>query len=290
MQSFWILVATFSTALTYAAMKLAGADCCFYEIFFVRATYLVAATGLLACVGRVSLATAHPWLHLRRVAAGITALSLNILAVRHLPLGVAQTLAYTAPLFIAAWAAGMALWHSGRMDWRLTAAVVVGFAGVCLVMRPTSFQGHFLWAALGLFSGFCSAVVSLTLKELGREGEPVVRTVTYFALGGFLISGVLTAVLGEQPVGELFADPWLMVVGVTTVLAQFAQALGWGKGRTLLCATLQFSAVFFAVALGAAFFGELPDAAACVGIAVIVAAECAAAYLQLKGVRKVAQR
>lgn len=139
MQSFWILVATFSTALTYAAMKLAGADCSFYEILFVRSTYLAAAAVLLACVGGVSLATAHPWLHLRRVAAGIPALSLNILVVRHLPLGVAQTLAYTAPLFIAAWAAGVALWRSGRMEWRLTAAVVAGFAGVCLVMRPTSF-------------------------------------------------------------------------------------------------------------------------------------------------------
>ncbi len=277
MQSFWILAATFSTALTYAAMKLAGADCGFYEIFFVRSTYLAAATAVFALAGRVSLATAHPWLHLRRVAAGITALSLNILTVRHLPLGLAQTLAYTAPLFIAAWAAGAALWRRDRLDWRLTAAVAAGFAGVCLVMRPTSLNGQFLWAALGLVSGVCSATVSLTLKELGKLGEPVVRTVTYFALGGLLLSGAATAVWGGRPLGVLFTDPWLTVVGVTTVTAQFAQALGWGKGKTLLCANLQFSAVFFAVLFGAVVFGERPDAAACAGIAVIVAAECVAA-------------
>ena len=281
MQSFWILAATFSTAVAYAVMKFVGADCGFYEIFFVRSTYLVLATGVLAAASRVSLASAHPWLHLRRVAAGITALSLNILTVRHLPLATAQTLAYTAPLFVAAWAAGASFKRSGRVNGRLMAAVSIGFAGVCLVMRPSSFAGDLLWAALGLFSGFCSAAVSLTLKRLGQEGEPVVRTVTYFALGGFLTSGVFTACYGAHSLASLFSDPWLMVVGLATVASQFAQALGWGRGRTLLCASLQFSAVFFAVALGVALFGEMPDAVSCMGMAVIVVAECAAAYWQL---------
>lgn len=75
MQSFWILVATFSTTLTYAFMKMIETDCAFYEIFFVRSLFLMLATVLLAAGSGVSLKTAYPWLHLRRLAAGITALS-----------------------------------------------------------------------------------------------------------------------------------------------------------------------------------------------------------------------
>ena len=46
MQSFWILVATFSTTLTYAFMKMIETDCAFYEIFFVRSLFLMLATVL----------------------------------------------------------------------------------------------------------------------------------------------------------------------------------------------------------------------------------------------------
>lgn len=286
MQSFWILVATFSTTLTYAFMKMIETDCAFYEIFFVRSLFLMLATVLLAAGSGVSLKTAYPWLHLRRLAAGITALSLNIIVVQHLPLGSSQTLAYTAPLFVAGAAVGLALHRGSRVDPRLLTAVVLGFVGVCLVMRPQSSDGELLWAALGLFSGFCAAVVSLTLKTLGNAGEPVARTVAYFSVGSFVLSGLVVLVCGEHEVPELLSDPWLWAVGAGTVASQFAQAQGWGRGRTLLCANLQFSAVIFAVLLGAVFFGESPDAFAIAGMALIVAAECAAAYFQLVSARK----
>lgn len=252
----------------------------------MRSLFLMLATVLLAAGSGVSLKTAYPWLHLRRLAAGITALSLNIIVVQHLPLGSSQTLAYTAPLFVAGAAVGLALHRGSRVDPRLLTAVVLGFVGVCLVMRPQSSDGELLWAALGLFSGFCAAVVSLTLKTLGNAGEPVARTVAYFSVGSFVLSGLVVLVCGEHEVPELLSDPWLWAVGAGTVASQFAQAQGWGRGRTLLCANLQFSAVIFAVLLGAVFFGESPDAFAIAGMALIVAAECAAAYFQLVSARK----
>lgn len=286
MQSFWILAATFSTTLTYAFMKMIETDCAFYEIFFVRSLFLMAATGCLVAGSGVSLKTRHPWLHLRRVTAGMVALSLNIIVVQHLPLGTAQTLAYTAPLFVAGGAVELALRRGGRIDPRLLTAVVLGFVGVCLVMRPQSSEGELVWGALGLFSGFCAAVVSLTLKTLGNDGEPVARTVAYFSIGSFAVSGLMVLVCGEHDVPELLSDPWLWAVGAGTVASQFAQAQGWGRGRTLLCANLQFSAVIFAVLLGAVFFGESPDMLTFAGMAVIVAAECSAAYFQLVSARK----
>ena len=151
MQSFWILAATFSTTLTYAFMKMIGTDCAFYEIFFVRSLFLMAATGCLVAGAGVSLKTRHPWLHLRRVAAGIAALSLNIIVVQHLPLGTAQTLAYTAPLFVAGSAVGLALRRGGRIAPRLLTAVVLGFVGVCLVMRPQASEGELVWGGAGAF-------------------------------------------------------------------------------------------------------------------------------------------
>ena len=60
------------------------------------------------------------------------------------------------------------------------------------------------------------------------------------------------------------------------------QRLGWGRGRPLLCACLQFSAILFAVFFGWLFFDEKLESFATVGIVIIIAAELAAAVIGLR--------
>ena len=70
--------------------------------------------------------------------------------------------------------------------------------------------------------------------------------------------------------------------GICTMGAQLAQTLGWGRGRPLLCACLQFSAILFAVFFGWLFFDEKLESFATVGIVIIIAAELAAAVIGLR--------
>ena len=70
--------------------------------------------------------------------------------------------------------------------------------------------------------------------------------------------------------------------GRFTALGQWTQNIGWKKGKTLLCASLQFSAVIFAVIFGYLFFDEIPDAFTFLGILIIVAASLGATIFRLK--------
>ena len=81
---------------------------------------------------------------------------------------------------------------------------------------------------------------------------------------------------------DLFTDPMLFAGGICTRGAQRAQTLGWGRGRPLLCACLQFSAILFAVFFGWLFFDEKLESFATVGIVIIIAAELAAAVIGLR--------
>ena len=88
--------------------------------------------------------------------------------------------------------------------------------------------------------------------------------------------------LSRASMKDLFTDPMLFAVGICTMGAQLAQTLGWGRGRPLLCACLQFSAILFAVFFGWLFFDEKLESFATVGIVIIIAAELAAAVIGLR--------
>lgn len=281
MQSLWLLLSSALTAATYASMKFLPAGFAFQDIFFIRMCFMFAAAAGAAALAGTAFKTEHGGLHAVRSAAGIAALSLNIIVVQHLPLGTAQTLAYTGPVFVTLWTVGTALLLGRRPGWALALTAAVGFAGVLLMMRPSA-EGEILYLGLGLFSGLASAVSGLTLRTLGRRGEPVLRTVMYFALSGTLVGALLFFLFSERSVTELLAQPAMWGVGLCTLGAQLAQTRGWGKGKTLLSATLQFSSIPFALLMGLLFFGERPDATALTGITVILLSEIAAVLVQAK--------
>ena len=81
---------------------------------------------------------------------------------------------------------------------------------------------------------------------------------------------------------DLFTDPMLFAVGICTMGAQLAQTLGWGRGRPLLCACLQFFRHFVCRLFRRLFFDEKLESFATVGIVIIIAAELAAAVIGLR--------
>ena len=96
-----------------------------------------------------------------------------------------------------------------------------------------------------------------------------------------MVSVVLYCVYGKIELVSLLTDyPTLWFVGLCTIGSQIAQTLGWGKGKTLLCANLQFSAIVFSVLLGWLFFDEIYDWESYMGIGLIFVTEIVATSLQ----------
>ena len=77
-----------------------------------------------------------------------------------------------------------------RVDGRLIGTVLLGFAGVAMVLRPTMEHDQ-LWPGLiGLLSGMLAAMAYLQVTALGRAGEPEYRVVFYFSIGSMVSAGL----------------------------------------------------------------------------------------------------
>lgn len=291
-QSFWILAATFCTVLTYVFVKAAPEEYWFGEIFFVRSVFLLTSSLALLRVAHISPRTRLGRWQALRCLMGTSALLLNIVTVQHLPVATAQTLAYTSPLFVALLVVGKTSAAGRPVNWPLVLATVFGFVGICLVIRPvntaagSSVEIGTVYALLALISALCAACAALLLRHLGRNGEPTPVTMFYFSLGCLITATLLCLIFGSHNLLELFSEPALLMVGLCTVGAQLAQTQGWGRGKTLLCANLQFSAIVFSTALGWLFFDETFDLITYAGIALILTTEIASTTLQLRTNRR----
>ena len=187
-----IVVASFLFASMGVCVKLASAHYAFGEIVFYRGL-----TGALLMVAfarwrRTSLATKVPAMHFWRSATGVVSLCLWFYALGDLPLATAMTLNYMSSVWMALFLIGGAIGAgAARVDGRAVAAVLLGFAGVALVLRPTIEQQQLWHGLMGLLSGMFAATAYLQVTVLGRAGEPDERIVFYFSLGS-VAAGALT--------------------------------------------------------------------------------------------------
>jgi S-adenosylmethionine uptake transporter len=225
---------------------------------------------LILCWTRFTRRTLTPtrWKpHIWRNLSGITSMWLGFFAIAHLPLSTAISLNYTAPLFIAGWMLG---WGGTQRDPLRIAAVLFGFLGVIAVLRPSIDHQHILPALLGLGAGALSAIAMMQIRELGRSGEAEWRTVFIFSCGVCLTSFVGLAVEGWR---DISLAAWLSLtgIGVLGLVGQLAMTRAFGLGSALLTAALQYTTIIFAALLGIVFWGDIPDAIAWAGMALIIA-------------------
>lgn len=272
MKSSWMLVAAALFALMSVLVKHASTTFSPAELVFYRSAF-----GLLAIWGAIvvshrrllaPLATPHGMAHFWRGLSGFVALVLFFHALARLPLATAVTLNYTAPVFLAALSAW---WLRERHGRGLVGAVLLGFAGIVLLLRPQLEGQDWLPALAGLASGILAAVAYVNVKQLGRLGEPEWRVVFYFTLLSTIGGAAWMAVAGfhrPQPGDWL----WLGGIGFTATAAQLALTRAYHRGRTLTVGSLAYTTVGFSALYGVVLFGERLPLAAWIGMAVVAAA------------------
>jgi S-adenosylmethionine uptake transporter len=189
------------------------------------------------------------------------------------------TLNYMSSVWMALFLLGGAvLLGSAQVDGRLFAAVLVGFGGVALVLRPTLTQDQ-LWHGLaGLLSGMVAAMAYLQVTALSRRGEPETRIVFYFALGGVL-AGAVSMLWTGLSTHNLGGAALLLAVGLLATAAQLMITRAFAIGSTMSNAGLQYSGILFAVLYGVLLFGERLSWMAIVGMLLIVGAGLASTLL-----------
>ena len=277
----WLMVtASFLFATMGVCVKLASSDYAAGEIVFYRG--LTGALMMLALARwhggtlRTRVASMHFW----RSLAGVTALCLWFYSIGKLPLATAMTLNYMSSVWMALFLVGGAVaMGSARIDGRLIGTVLLGFAGVAMILRPTIDEQQLWYGLIGLISGIVSATAYLQVTALGRAGEPEYRIVFYFSLGG-IGAGAITLFVNGAHAHSWRGAALLLAVGVLATLAQLMMTRAYSTGRTLVNASLQYLGIAFSFAYGVLLFDDRVTAMALGGMALIVTAGLCATLLR----------
>jgi drug/metabolite transporter (DMT)-like permease len=258
------------------------------ELVFWRGLIGIGVMWLWARSQRTPLRTAYIGMHAWRSLVGVLSLGAWFYAIAGLPLATAMTLNYMSSVWIAAFLVGGVLvaWNprSGPLPGRqgsLAFTVLVGFAGVVLMLRPTIEQHQVFAGLIGLLSGLLSAFAYLQVMALGKIGEPEARTVFYFALGSALAGGAWMLVEGVSP-WDWGHALWLLPMALLASLGQWCMTRAYSQGATMVVANLQYSGIVFGALYSLLLFDDAIPAVGWFGMALICASGIAATVLRAR--------
>lgn len=263
-----VLGAAGTFALVAALIKGVGTAVPLAQIVLFRNLFALPALLLLlrGAGGWQALRTRNPRSHALRTFWGLLGMIGAFYGYAHLPLATATALGFTMPLFLTV--IGVAFFNE-VIRWRRGLAVVVGFLGVLIVVRPGMDAGLDLVAAgMVLLGALGWAMAMITIRQLGAAGEQGVTIVLWFAFGA---AGC--AALVAIP-GWVWPGPreWLLLagVGLLSALAQVMMTEAYRSGEATLLAPFEYSGIIWTSILGALLWAELPDGWDFAGVAVLV--------------------
>ncbi len=237
------------------------------EVICLRALVSIALIAAFILVRRRvhDLRVTRHRVHLLRGILQVGSMFLFIGALRALPLVDAMTLVYIGPLFITALAPAML---GERVGWHRWTAVLVGFAGVIVMLRPGGEGLH--WAAIiPVGAAFVGAVRDIITRRMSA-GDTSVGILFYTSCIVGLVSAATLPFGWEIP---SWRDVVLIAVAggiVTTSLFLLIEALRFARASTV--SPFRYVALIWAGVLGFLMFDEIPDAWTMAGGALIVLA------------------
>lgn len=188
----------------------------------------------------------------------------NFIAVQYLQLDQTVAIAFLAPLVVAA-LAGPVLGE--WVGWRRMLAILVGFGGVLIVVRP--FGGDVHWAfAVSLLSMLAYAFFMLVTRKLSAFDPPLV-TLFYALLAGSILGAPIAFAHWVWPDGAL---QWLLLAGLGAFggLGHYLLILAYRLAPASSVSPFLYFQLISMVGLGYLVFGDLPDRWTLVGSLVIV--------------------
>ncbi|MEO9529648.1 DMT family transporter [Roseibium sp.] len=266
--SLWMIAAMAAFALEDAFVKRAAVHLPVWEILILFGAGGALAFFALALANREPLFTrdvVSPVMRIR-FAFELVGRLFYVLALALTPLSSTTAILQAAPIFVVL---GAALFFGEKVGWRRWTAILVGLAGMLIVLRPASdsFSLLSLLALIGMlgFSG----------RDLASRAAPASLSTRILGFYGFLtiiVAGVLFG-LWDRSAFVMPAASALQALAAAVFCGVFAYTALMKAMRTGDVATVtpfRYSRLLFGVLLGAVWFGEQIDVWMLAGCAVIV--------------------
>jgi drug/metabolite transporter (DMT)-like permease len=222
-----------------------------------------------------SLATQRWRWHLLRTALATITMFGFFYGLSRMPLVNALTLAFTAPLIVTALSVPLLGEHVG---WRRWTAVVIGFAGVLLILRPGA--GTISLASIAvLIAAAGYALLALTSRHLGKTETSFALSI-YVIIGPMLVSGILS-VDGEWTAPD--AKGWVLFVlaGACSVIAWIGIIGGYRRASPALLSPLEYTALVGGAIAGYLIWDEIPDRWVVIGASIIIGSGLFVVYREI---------
>ena len=261
----WMAMATlFMVASDTVAKHLSGSYPT-WELIWSR--HVFQALLIFVWLGRrlgPALRTGNPGLQLVRSALLLGTTGCFYLGLRYLPLADAVAVLNISPVIVTALSAPLLAERVGPRRW---AAVLVGFLGVVILLRPG--QGAVQVAVLlPLAAAFQFALFQIVTRQLSGRDDPV-TTMAYTPLVGAVVASLVMPTVWVMPV--VFHWGLMAATGVFGFIAHLMLIRSFAAAPAATVAPFTYLTLIWAGLLGFILFDEIPDAWTIAGAMVIVA-------------------
>ncbi|MFL4469983.1 DMT family transporter [Tateyamaria armeniaca] len=262
--------------LTQGAMPLA-------QLLFLRgvlSTVLIYALARYLGSLRFEVARRDWWLIGLRAATEVGAAYFFVTALLNMPLANVTAILQALPLTVAVAAA---LVFREPLGWRRMSAILIGFMGMLLIVRPGG-DGFSLWSAYALMAVVCVTVRDLATRRLSAD-VPSMTVTLVSSLVVTLSFGAASIVTEWVPVTWLLAA---LIAGASVFImgAYFFSIRAMRVGDIGFIAPFRYTGLVWALVLGWLVFGDWPSNLTLLGALIVVATGLFTLYRE----RKVSQR
>lgn len=170
------------------------------------------------------------------------------------------------PLFITM---GAAIFLKEDVGWRRWSAILIGFMGVLLIIRP-GLEGFDPAALLVLVSVTCVAARDLITRRIDVKVSSAV--VSFQGFAAVVPAGLFLVTLGPQTVSALTPALWSMIGGgiVFGAFGYYGIVAAMRMGDAAVVTPFRYTRLLFSLFVGVVVFSERPDMLTLLGAALII--------------------
>lgn len=247
-------------------VKLLGANIPLFEILFLRG---LLATGALIMICWYLNAlqwrhSAQDWsLMIARSGSEIAAAYFFLTALIHMPIANVTAILQTLPLTVSL---GGVLFFKNPIGWRRLLAILIGFGGMMLIVRPGS-DGFDIYSIYVLIAVLCVTVRDLTTRAMSKS-VPSLFVTLLASLSVTVYSGIM--VIGAEFTPMTSTDQAYLIASAIFIIGGYAfSVLVMRVGDISFVALFRYSAVIWTLLIGFWVFGDWPDELTLLGAAII---------------------
>lgn len=187
-----------------------------------------------------------------------------VLSVKILPLATVTSLTMTAPIFVAMLSVPLL---GERVNFARWFAIVGGFLGVLLIVRPGS--GAFEWGLLlAIGSAFSNGLRDVVTRRLSRTETSISQL---FWSNVFVTVACFATWSSDWRALDGTGVSWFLGAGVLNAVAHFTMIEAMRSGEAALVAPFRYTALIWAIVIGLAVWGHVPELWVMLGASVIAA-------------------